>query len=251
MYPYLVNIASQFIFLVLVVMLGVVLHRFTGRKRLLAFFNVEKSKRLVVYLSHLRIRSGGSIGVDEVPRSFGEGAIPLYEANMIPFVQRLFNFVVPGLNSQPGFLKWLLVSDVLVEVLPSPLSLLDVERRCTFVAVGSPGYNQASRRIEQDLGALAKFTGDNSAIQLKDTPALTDLRSAFVQRVVDQNTGQVAFYLAGASSLATTAAFYFLCNRWQYLYKRFASAAPFCVVLRVPGTDPRVQEIVFERGTDA
>lgn len=64
------NVASEFIALSLIVLVGWVLYYFTRRSPLLAFFNIKKPKRIVLYLSHLRIQPGGAIGIGNVPRSF-------------------------------------------------------------------------------------------------------------------------------------------------------------------------------------
>ena len=181
-------------------------------------------------------------------RSFQQSAIPLYEAGIIAVFQRLFNFVIPGVESQPGFLKRLLVSDVEVEVRPSPLNAGDLERQTTFIAVGSPGYNIASTKIETDLHSLGKFTDDNRAIQLAGSPPLTDPSCCFVQRAVDPTTRQYAFYVAGMSSLGTTGAAYFLASRWSYLADKYSGAKPFCVMLRLTSNDARKHEILYERG---
>jgi hypothetical protein len=148
MNPYFVNIVSDFIYTILILFIGWVLYYFTRRALLLSFFNIKESKRIVIYLSHLRILTSGAIGADGKPRSFGASALPLYETELVPIFQRLFNFVIPGAESQPGFLKKLFISDVTVEILPSPLNVGDIERTTTFIAVGSPGYNMASKRIE-------------------------------------------------------------------------------------------------------
>jgi len=112
--PYFQNVASEFIAIAIIVLVSWTAYRFTQRRALLRFFHCVGTKRVVLYLSNLKIRTGGAIGVDEQPRSFGETAIPLSEVNIIPWFQRLFNFLVPGLSSQPGIFRWLLISDVTV-----------------------------------------------------------------------------------------------------------------------------------------
>ena len=119
---YFVNVASEFIALLLLIAFGWIIYHLTKRRKLLKFFNLSQSKRIVVYLSHLRIQSGGAIGIDELPRSFGESAIALTEVRFIHIFQRLFNLIVPGVDNLPGFLRKLLVSDVEVLFTESPLS---------------------------------------------------------------------------------------------------------------------------------
>jgi hypothetical protein len=46
---------------------------------------------------------------------------PAYEAALMPALQRTFNYIVPGMEALPGFLKRLLLSDATVEVRHPPL----------------------------------------------------------------------------------------------------------------------------------
>jgi hypothetical protein len=246
--PYFQNTISSFIFLFLILAGGWIVHHFSTRRALLSFFNITHPKRIIIYLSHLRITEGGAIGIDNIPRSFAQSAIPVYESNLIPIFQRLFNVVIPGVESQPGFLQKLLVSDVAVEVVPSPIDDGDIDRQSTFIAVGSPGYNIASSRAENKLHSNTKFSQDNNAIEVPDVPPLTDKRYGFVQRVVDRMTGQIAFYVAGVSSVGTTCAALFLAKRWLYLSKKYPGKKDFCIVVKATTEDGRSYEIVFERG---
>jgi hypothetical protein len=147
------NLVAEFLFLLILLALGWLLYRVTRRGPLLSFFEIKRSRRLFVYLSHLRIQRGGALGVDGSPRSFGESALPAYEADLIPWLQRLFNYVVPGTEEQPGFLKWLQLSDVIVEFVPSPLHESEIERNSTFIAIGSPALHH-----EAWDGALLRVT---------------------------------------------------------------------------------------------
>ena len=221
----------------------------TRRRRLLTFFDLKGRKRLVLYLSNVCVQPGGSVGVDGKPRSYSGTAIPGNETILIPLFQRLFNFVIPGLSEQPGLLKWLLISDVAVESFPSPYAAAGVEKDATFIAVGSPAYNSASLRIEQVLNPLARFNAGYAGFSLDQAHAIIDINCGFVQRVVDQVSGQTAFYVAGMLSLGTTGAAYFLATRWAYLAEKYNNyKKPFCVVVRISENDPCSHEIVFEKG---
>lgn len=246
--PWFQNIASNLLTILIIAGVGWLIYFFTRRRRLLAFFGLKDRRRLVLYLSNVRVQPGGSVGVDGKPRSYSGTAIPENETILIPLFQRLFNFVIPGLSEQPGFLKWLLISDVAVEPLPSPSEAAGVEKDATFIAVGSPAYNSASLRIEQALNPLARFNAEYAGFCLDQAHATTDLRCGFVQRVIDQVSGQTAFYVAGMSSLGTTGAAYFLATRWSHLAEKYKTSTPFCVVVRITENDPRGHEIVFEKG---
>lgn len=244
---YFINVTSEFIALFLLISLGLIIYHFSRRRRLLKFFNISDSKKIIIYLSHLRITSGGALGVDGQPRSFGESAIPLTEVYLMLVFQRLFNFIVPGVENLPGFLKSLLISDVDVSILPSPLNTGEVERSDTFVSIGSPGYNVASAHIENTLHPVGVFANNNSAISISGIPPVTDLRCGFTQRVYNQATGQMAFYLAGMSSLGTYGSVIFLAKRWRYLAKKYPGTRPFCIVIRITSNDGQQSEILLER----
>ena len=245
---YFINVVSEFIALVLLICLVWIIYHLTRRRKLLNFFNLTESKRLVVYLSHLRIIQGGSLGIDGVARSFGESAIPLTEVKLIALFQRLFNFVIPGVDNLPGFLKFLLVSDIDISSTPSPLTTGEIERSTTFISIGSPGYNIASTHIENTFSPHGSFTNQNSAISISGIPPMNNTRYAFVQRVFDQSTQQMAFYLAGMSSLGTYGAAVFLAKRWKYLAKKYNGTQPFCIVINVTSNDGQQSEIISEHG---
>lgn len=239
------NIVADLLFLGILPVLGWLGYWLTRRGPLLSFFGVKRSKRLFVYLSNLRIRPGGALGVDGLPRSFNESAIPAYEAALVPALQRIFNYVVPGVEALPGLLKRLLLSDVTVDILPSPLDVSEVEGDSTFIAVGSPGYNQASSYVEDALQAIGRFTDDMSAIAVPGTPALSGDHYAFVQRA--GNAKQHAFYVAGISSRGTTGAVRFLATRWRQLSEKYPDGKPFCVMLRVTSEDGSKYQVLYER----
>jgi len=246
--PYFQNVTSDFITLLIFVVVGWLVHRLMTRARLLTFFGVKGRKRVVLYLSSVRVMPGGSVGVDNQPRSYGGIAIPENEARLIPLFQRLFNFLVPGFESQPGPLKMLTMSDVTVDAVPSPADNGDVERSSSFVAVGSPAYNSASLHIERAFTPIACFKSDYSGFVLQNVPDITSTRCCFVQRVFDQTTNQTAFYVAGMSALGTTGAAYYLAAQWRYLSKKYPHPKPFCVVLQIVSDDAHMYQVLFEKG---
>jgi len=238
------NLVSDLLFLFVLLALGWLLYRVTHRRSLLSFFDIRRSKRLVVYLSNLSIQPGGAIGVDKLQRSFSESALPAYEVDLILWLQRLFNYVVPGTTEQPGLLKWLQLSDVAVEFVPSPFDEAALESESTFIAVGSPGYNRASSYVEDSLGSIGRFANDNRAITLPAASPLHSDHYAFVQRA---GTKQRVFYAAGISSIATTGAVRYLIGHWRDLNKKYASGRPFCVMLRITSEDGSTYQVVYER----
>jgi hypothetical protein len=246
--PWFQNVTSNFITLLIIVVAGWLVHRLTTRVRLLTFCGVKDRKRVLLYLSSVRVMPGGSVGVDGQPRSYEDTAIPENEARLIPLFQRLFNFLVPGFESQPGRLKWLTMSDVAVDAVPSPPDDGDVERSSSFIAVGSPAYNSASLHIERAFTPIARFKSDYSGFVLQNVPDIIDTRCCFVQRVFDQTSNQTAFYVAGMSALGTTGAAYYLAAEWRHLSKKYPHSRPFCVVLRIVSDDAHMYQVLFEKG---
>jgi len=134
-----------------------------------------------------------------------------------------------------------------VNIIASPLNQSDVDKESTFITIGSPGYNWASERVENHFHALAKFVNNNSGLQLANTPVVSVNGCAFVQRAVDQTTGQVAFYVAGPSTQGTTGAARYLASEWKQLDRRYPLQRPFCIMLRISSQDGRHHEVLFER----
>jgi hypothetical protein len=155
--------------------------------------------------------------------------------------------LIPGANSLPGFLKYLILSDITVNVMASPDTQDGVERSSTIIAVGSPGYNRVSERVEAAFHSFATFVSDNRAMQLGSNAAVTDLNAGFVQKAIDQSSGQIAFYVAGPSSLGTSGAALYLVTQWKRLAKRYPGNTPFCVMIRTTRDDGRHHEVLFER----
>jgi hypothetical protein len=244
----LINIISNILTIPIIVCIGIIIHHLTRRKNLLLFFNLKKDKRIVLYLSNLQVKPGGAVGQDGIPRSYGGEAIPLNEANLIPLFQKLFNFIVPSLKSQPGFLQWLLISDILVEAIISPRDENQIEKASTFISMGSPGYNSASKYIEDKFNPLCRFANGNTVLKVQgiDTP-IDDLQCSFVQKSINSQSGQVAYYVAGMSALGTTGAAQFLATKWNYLSRKYPKNKPFCIVLKIASTDTTKCEILFEK----
>jgi hypothetical protein len=107
------------------------------RRPLLAFFGLQRRHRVVIYPSRLKVES--SRGVDGTSRSFGAMATPEYEAKIIAEITGFFD------RFTPRILRWLNAlllrwGDVKVDV-AWPASKDEIEHECTFILLGSPGYN--------------------------------------------------------------------------------------------------------------
>jgi hypothetical protein len=218
------------------------------RTRLIEFFGVSKERRIVIYWSLVRVLEGGSVGVDNLPRGYNGATIPAGELDLIAIYQRLFNYIVPSLQEQPGFLRNLLFSDIKVEISPSPLRKDGIDRGSSLVSFGSPGYNVVSQWIEDELHAVGRFVvPDMTAVEVDGVPPFRGGLSGFVQRVRIDDGPTMAFYVAGVSELATKASAYYLASRWEDLQRRFGNRENFCVVIRVASDDFRKCTVLLER----
>ena len=195
-----------------------------------------------MYLSHLRIISGGAVGIDGIRRSFSESAIPQVETILVSLFQRLFISAIPGIDTLPGILKKIIISDIDLIIEPSPL-----ERETTIISLGSPGYNIASQYIEETLLSIGRFIDQNSAIEIPEALPYRDNLYSFVQRAVNDSTGAIAYYAAGMSSIGTMGAAYFLASKWRYLQNQYGHRQPFCIILRVSPEDYKRHTVVCER----
>jgi hypothetical protein len=242
---YVVNVLSDFITLAITVLVGLTIYRLTERRRLQAFFALDH-KKVIIYLSNLAIELGGALDHRGQRRTYQGDAIPVYEAQFIPLFYQLFNAPVPGLESQPSILKRLRFSDVDVEVLPAPPSAANVERQITFIAIGSVGYNAASREIERAFNPIVRLDPGGFVV-LSGNHRVGDSSFAIVQRLRDSSAGQTVFYVAGSSIPGTSAAVRYLVSNWRDLHKRYPKNQPFCEVVESLSTDGRHYRKAFSR----
>jgi hypothetical protein len=245
MHQYLTDLAAEFTFLVIVIGASYLLI-ILRRKRLLRFFGVRQTRRLSVYFSLVQVITGGTLGTDHQPRSFAGNALAWDEVELLPLYNRLFNYIVPALQEQPGFLRRILLSDVNIMASPSPLNKAAIDMASSVLCFGSPGYNEVSKWVEQDLHALGRFTDDNKAIVVSGVAPFSDLLHGFVQRCrIGSGSGR-AFYVAGPSAQATKASAYYLAAHWDNLYRRFGDRTNFCVILKAAMDDYRKSDCVLE-----
>ncbi len=155
------------------------------RKRLLDFFGIRSTKRIVIYISNIRVLPFGSIGIDGQKRSYRNPSAAFGEMQSSINLRDHFNYIIPSLSDRPGILNKLLVSDVSVQILHSPLEKAQLDKASTFIAIGSPAFNIASKYIEEDLDSQAIFT-------LGTIPKQVDSGK-------DQDTGLTAYSTQGQS----------------------------------------------------
>ena len=168
------NIISDILFLLIPVVLGWAFLVITRRTKLLGFFGVHEPRRMVIYLSNLRIVRGGAIGIDGRRRSYQGAATAFLEMAVANRFRDVFNYLFPSLSDRPGVLSKLLVSDVQVHLMHSPLHEGELERSSPFITLGSPAYNIASRFAEERLHSQARFRLGRARTQPEaEAPAAT------------------------------------------------------------------------------
>ena len=242
-----VNVLSDFVFLLFIIALGWVVLALTRRTQLLKFFGIDASRRIVVYLANLRVERFGAIGIDGRQRSYQGSAVPFREMLVANRFRDLFNYLLPSLSDRPGMLSKILISDVQVQLLTSPLSQEQLEPSASFITLGSPAYNAASGFVETELQSQARFNGDYSEISVANVPPITDVTYGFVERIVDHDKKRAVFYAASLGELGTVGGAHFLATVWARLHRKYGNDTPFLVMLRFEPTDYRRWSIVFER----
>lgn len=152
-----VNILSDLIYSVLVFLFFLIIYLMFNRKHLLKFFRIENTKRLRIYTSNLLITKYGSKGIDGSRYSFTGNAIPQLESESSFTLKSLFNFFLPSQIGSTDFLKKVLISDVDIEVKPSPREIDFLERNSSIITIGLPIYNLVSKFIEENFSPNAKL----------------------------------------------------------------------------------------------
>jgi hypothetical protein len=112
---------------------------------------------MLIYLSNLRVVPGGAVGIDGRQRSYRGRAVAFLEMEVATRLRDLFVHLFPSLSDRPGLLSRLLISDVEVELIPSPLKEADLEQLLPFITLGSAAYNVASRFVERELHSQARI----------------------------------------------------------------------------------------------
>ena len=214
------------------------------RRALLRFWGMADVKKARIYISHLRIQSGGALDATGTARSYQGSVVTQLEAEMGNVIKSLFMAQVPGPTVQPTWAKALLFVSADVEVLPAPPQPAGIDHEGTVVTLGSPGYNVVSGHIETTCGSPVRFTQDNAAIQLPGNLTIQNGRQSVVVRL--QSGDRYWFYAAGVSEGGTAAAAFYLAKHWRRLYRVYRKSPSFYVVIEFSGTDFRNTRVVAE-----
>lgn len=237
------NLAASFIFLIILVALGGGWFLWR-RTRLLDLFKISQKKGLTIYLSRLQIRQGGAVGFDGTPRRFTGPAVTAAEAAASSVLGSIFEYLIPGLESQPGILKTLFTRDISVRVEPSPTNVSSLPNDRTIVAVGSPGFNSVSAWIQNALNPLIRFDGNNSSLLPQGQQPVTDASQGMVQVLWDANHSRRVFYVAGMSEAGTAAALLYLGRKWDELRKNLGKRETYACLVRLQQGEPTLLSTV-------
>jgi len=203
------NVIADITSLLLAALLSLLLFIFTSRRRLLKFFGIDASRRIVIYLSNLRVKPFGAVGIDDQERSYEGSTVAFYEMLVAERFRDLFNYILPSLSEKPGVLSKLLISDVRVEILSSPLKHEQLETSSSFVTLGGPAYNGASDFVEKALHGRARFRLGHAASATQtgapDAQSAERLRETFSIVVSSSGSPTRSVLTSGSGSAPSTA----------------------------------------------
>jgi hypothetical protein len=239
----LTGVLSSALFLVLLSVLGGGWYLWR-RRALLDLFQVAKSKRLVIYLSRIEVIRGGSVGVDGVVRRFYGPTVTAAEASAATLLAGIFEYIIPGMESQPGLLKTLFTRDVSVLVQPCPMSAQDTPDDVPIVTVGSPGYNTVSAWAQQALNPKVSFSPNNDALVTHKGRALADPATGMVQVLYDQQNDRRVFYVGGITEAGTRTALLYLSVKWRELKRNLGKDKVFAGFVRMSKGQPELTETI-------
>ena len=188
------------------------------------------------------------------------GALELYHLPIVPFNEVLaasrfrdafFSFR-PGLVDQNSIFSKIFVTDIAVDITPSPSAEAApkfVDKTWSILSVGSPAYNPISRHIEQTFSSCAhfdivpelpgsRFHGEASVVY-DNVRVKNDVgfHYGFAQRIVTRGrggreVGRTLFYVAGLNEYGTTGALDYLMENWRRLYNEYGADKSFVVMLK-------------------
>ena len=243
------GIIANIVSTLLLILAGWIIYFFSERRLHLNFFNISSTKRIVIYLSNLRIVQGGSIGPDGMHRNYQGTAVVYTEQIAANKFKDSFNFLAHSFSKSPSYLSKILFSDINVASIPSPLTNDEIESNCTIISFGSPGYNLVSKKIEEYAESQIRMANNNTEIDIDNIPIITFIDAGFIQRIIKNTNGiqKSAFYVAGLSERGTVGAANYLAKNWKQLNKKFKNDESFIVLLRFPSSNIDEFSLIIER----
>lgn len=166
------------------------------------------------------------MGAGGIQRSYEGPAVPVNEAMIWGRLASLFEAPLSKLGLAKVFSSMFLKRGV-VEQAASWGSKLPTATAASFITLGSPGYNDISGDL-QKYNLLAWINAQGSSTSFKDGSTDSNPRHAFIQRVILPGTNQVGLYVAGLSTLGTTAACSHLIRNWRALHRQVKKHEQIC-----------------------
>jgi hypothetical protein len=144
------------------------------------------------------------------------------EATVAKEIADLFSLNIPGTSLLPAILNKMLLFDVEVTSSASPLTVSQVDRTCSFLAVGGAAFNAASTLVNQTFWPNHGFINNGTALQLPNVPPTTGHQNPHLSFLVRFRYNDVWwFYAAGLTELSTAAAVHYLASHWSDLLTEF------------------------------
>jgi hypothetical protein len=103
------------------------------------------------------VKPFGAIGIDGKERSYKGSAGAFKEIQAANRFRDIFNYFLPSLADDPGILSKLLISDLQVQILPSPQEEGEVEKFASVITLGTPAYNAVSGYVESKIHSKGHF----------------------------------------------------------------------------------------------
>lgn len=247
---YFINISSDLLLVLLVIVIGPLIYQFTKGRRLQSFFGLSGDQTFDIYLSGPSWH-GARITPDKIDRTlFGMGVvIPFVEYEAVQKVIDNFKFLVPGSGELPKEFQKMFFAQNDVRTFAS--SVDRPSPKCgssSFLTVGSGAFNEASVEFETRTGKDIAFEHavepDKHGVPQK---RLTSLKTPFGEFIPDcpENAmiavlargrlGDITgFYAAGFDEICTCGAVYYLAKNWQTLSREFGES-DFAIVLGFSG----------------
>lgn len=224
------------------------------RRRLRKFFSLD-SRNITIYISNIRYdpKKAPATGVDGQPATLGEETetVAFRELTAARDFHELFTRLFPSLPALQSVLSKLRISDVQVDILPSPKEQEDFDPTPPFISIGGPAFNAASGFIQKDLKSRIQchvINGKRTEVKIRDMPHISPITEP-CYGFIERTQGHV-FYAVGSSSIGSAGAAYHLATQWKRLYKKYGDG-PFLKVIKVDRNNFKLcLETVFETVVD-
>lgn len=209
------NVLSDFVFAFIAFVIGYLWIVISRRKQLQKFFGIKSSKRLVIYLSNIRVHRFGSIGVSDDRFSYQGSAVAYGEILGANQLRELQSFLIPSIANPQETVKNILFVDVEIQIHLSPLEEENLEKDAPIISLGAPAYNNASGYIQKMKPYSAKFR-NGILVEKNENDSDNDIPSLFTTDTVTSGST--------TSVGGTIDSFQNPINEKQSLYKLIPSA---------------------------